>query len=63
MVLRKPGEDSFQKSFAYDSVYGQQTAQSTIYEQTVFPLVESVVEGYNGTIFAYGQTGIMENRA
>ena len=28
-----------------------------MYESTAFPLVESVVEGYNGTIFAYGQTG------
>ncbi len=27
-----------------------------MYEQTAFSLVEQVVEGYNGTIFAYGQT-------
>jgi hypothetical protein len=31
--------------------------QQVIYEKTAFPLVENVVEGYNGTIFAYGQTG------
>ena len=28
-----------------------------MYDETAFPLVESVLEGYNGTIFAYGQTG------
>jgi kinesin family protein 3/17 len=28
-----------------------------IYEDMAFPLIESVLEGYNGTIFAYGQTG------
>ena len=28
-----------------------------IYEDLAFPLIESVLEGYNGTIFAYGQTG------
>lgn len=25
--------------------------------QTAQPIIESVMEGYNGTIFAYGQTG------
>jgi kinesin family protein 3/17 len=28
-----------------------------VYEKTAFKLVENVLEGYNGTIFAYGQTG------
>jgi hypothetical protein len=27
------------------------------YQQTAAPIVESVLEGYNGTIFCYGQTG------
>ena len=31
--------------------------QETIYEETVMPIVDFVLEGYNGTIFAYGQTG------
>ena len=32
-------------------------AQSLIYEQSAFSLVDNVLDGYNGTIFAYGQTG------
>lgn len=28
-----------------------------MYDEGAFPLVESVMTGYNGTIFAYGQTG------
>jgi kinesin family protein 3/17 len=28
-----------------------------VYDESAFPLVESVIKGYNGTIFAYGQTG------
>jgi hypothetical protein len=28
-----------------------------VYDESAFPLVESVIEGYNGTIFAYGQSG------
>ncbi|CAG9323806.1 unnamed protein product [Blepharisma stoltei] len=45
------------KTFAYDSVYDEQSAQQLLYDETAYPLVESVLQGYNGTIFAYGQTG------
>ena len=27
-----------------------------VYKRAVEPIVESVLDGYNGTIFAYGQT-------
>lgn len=57
IILRKPAEENYIKNFAYDAVYPMNCTQAAIYEQTVFSLVESVVEGYNGTIFAYGQTG------
>lgn len=28
-----------------------------MYQDVAAPLVDSIVEGYNGTVFAYGQTG------
>jgi len=28
-----------------------------LYEATAKPIIESVLDGFNGTIFAYGQTG------
>ena len=28
-----------------------------LYDETFYDLVESVLQGFNGTIFAYGQTG------
>ena len=31
--------------------------QLDLYDETFRDLVESVIEGFNGTIFAYGQTG------
>lgn len=31
--------------------------QSVVFKQSALPIIESVLEGYNGTIFAYGQTG------
>lgn len=43
--------------FAYDRVFGEEIAQTELYEQSCKPVVLSVLEGYNGTILAYGQTG------
>jgi len=57
MVLKKPLDLKSTKSFRFDYVYGVNSSQKEIYEDTAYPLVESVLEGYNGTIFAYGQTG------
>ena len=31
--------------------------QKSIFDHAALPIIESVLEGYNGTIFAYGQTG------
>jgi hypothetical protein len=42
------------KSFNFDAIFTDNDKQSEIYEQSAFSLVEQVVEGYNGTIFAYG---------
>lgn len=54
-----PKEDdrSNGKMFTYDAVYDQSATQQDIYDESVYPLVSSVLEGFNGTIFAYGQTG------
>jgi len=59
ITIRNPKADESEapKSFTFDSVYDWNTKQETIYKETAFPIVESVLEGYNGTIFAYGQTG------
>lgn len=64
MYIYKPGEKDQAKSFAFDYVFGSETPQQHIYEQTAFSLVDSVLDGYNGTIFAYGQTGnvLFKNR-
>jgi kinesin family member 11 len=38
-------------------VFGVHSKQSEVYNQVVRPVVLEVIEGYNCTIFAYGQTG------
>ena len=45
------------QSFTFDHVFDDQTSQNTIYSDTVKPLVLSCLDGYNATVFAYGQTG------
>jgi kinesin family protein 3/17 len=38
-------------------VFGKDSRQVDVYNLTSRPIVDFVCEGYNGTIFAYGQTG------
>ncbi|XP_052800999.1 kinesin-like protein KIF17 isoform X2 [Mya arenaria] len=45
------------KSFTFDGSYFTDSTTENIYNEIAYPLVEGVTEGYNGTIFAYGQTG------
>eukprot|EP00752_Nemacystus_decipiens_P011231 g9981.t1 len=57
IVVRNPRADAREppKSFFFDAVFGDRSAQERVYEVCGAPLVESVLQGYNGTIFAYGQ--------
>lgn len=55
--LAKPESSEISKTFSFDAVYGVDSTQQLVYNESAFSLVESVLEGYNGTIFAYGQTG------
>ena len=52
--LMRVDEPAPSKDFAYDSVYDEDSKQQAVYDESAFPLVESVIQGYNGTIFAYG---------
>nr|XP_023698185.1 kinesin-like protein KIF3A [Paramormyrops kingsleyae] len=45
------------KTFTFDTVFGPDSKQLDVYNLTARPIIDSVLEGYNGTIFAYGQTG------
>ncbi|KFB41341.1 AGAP003323-PA-like protein [Anopheles sinensis] len=56
--LDNPNDSSApQKSFLFDNAYGYAATTENIYSDICYSLVESVLEGYNATIFAYGQTG------
>lgn len=59
MNLTNPNAPSNEppKIFTFDTVFGPDCKQVDVYNTCARPIVESVLEGYNGTIFAYGQTG------
>jgi len=42
--------------YTFDATFDPRTTQESVYLTAVEPIVDSVMEGYNGTIFAYGQT-------
>ena len=43
------------KCFNFDTVFGPESSQMEVYNRVARPIVDNVLEGYNGTIFAYGQ--------
>ncbi|KAJ2334614.1 Kinesin- motor protein, partial [Coemansia sp. RSA 2673] len=45
------------QTYHYDGVFGPKATQEHIYERIVSPILDEVMQGYNCTIFAYGQTG------
>ncbi|CCX30040.1 Similar to Kinesin-like protein bimC; acc. no. P17120 [Pyronema omphalodes CBS 100304] len=45
------------KLYTFDRTFGPEADQQRIYDSVVAPLLNEVLEGYNCTVFAYGQTG------
>ncbi|KAH0545725.1 kinesin-like protein KIF3A [Cotesia glomerata] len=45
------------KVFSFDATFDDDSTQVDIYNETARPIVDKVLQGYNGTILAYGQTG------
>src|SRR5438270_8376621 len=44
-------------SFTFDRVFDMNSKQSDIFDFSIKPTVDDILNGYNGTVFAYGQTG------
>ncbi|KAK2994299.1 hypothetical protein RJ640_024022 [Escallonia rubra] len=55
LKLRKNNWDS--DTYEFDEVLTEFASQKRVYEVVAKPVVESVLNGYNGTVMAYGQTG------
>ncbi|KFO34548.1 Kinesin-1 heavy chain [Fukomys damarensis] len=58
-VAKFQGDDTVviaSKPYAFDRVFQSSTSQEQVYNDCAKKIVKDVLEGYNGTIFAYGQT-------
>jgi kinesin family protein 18/19 len=45
------------QTFAFDRIFDENASQAEVYEASAKPLLDSVLDGYNATVFAYGATG------
>lgn len=57
IALFKPDANQPPRNHYYDYVFGPESRQEDVFNSTSLSIVESVIKGYNGSIFAYGQTG------
>ncbi len=45
------------KSFVFDKVFNENCTQDDVYKSIISQRIEQCFQGFNATIFAYGQTG------
>jgi kinesin family protein 5 len=55
LVITQPGMPK--QVFNFDCVFDPKESQKTVFEEAARSTVMDVLNGFNGTIFAYGQTG------
>jgi kinesin family protein 5 len=53
--IKSAAENNIYK-FSFDKIFDMSCAQQEVYDTAAKPIIDSVLEGFNGTIFAYGQT-------
>ena len=51
------GKRTKDQTFGFDRVFDENITQGDVYEATTKNLLDSVLDGYNATVFAYGATG------
>lgn len=43
--------------FTFDHAFGPSASQDEVYRACIQPMVRSLMDGYNATVFCYGETG------
>lgn len=56
-VVPAAGKKVKDQVFAFDRIFDENASQMDVYEDTTKGLLDSVLDGYNATVFAYGATG------
>lgn len=55
-VINKMDKQNSQQNFLFNRVFNTNSSQKEVYDQAVRPIIDSFLEGYNGTVLSYGQT-------
>ena len=56
-VIKGTGARTLRSTFAFDDVFTSFSTQKEVFDQTLAPVVADVLNGFESTVFAYGQTG------
>jgi len=57
MTISSSFSSPFPFLLLFGQVFGPKSQQRSIYDHAISPIVNDVLEGFNCTVFAYGQTG------
>ena len=55
-ILSKQNKKS-ENTFNFKSIFPPSTQQDELFKTLAVPIIDTVLDGFNATIFAYGQTG------
>ena len=55
-IFQKDSIGKFRESYSFDHVFDPKTNNYEVFNTVARPIIDSSVSGFNGTIFAYGQT-------
>ncbi|KAI8618724.1 P-loop containing nucleoside triphosphate hydrolase protein [Chytriomyces sp. MP71] len=55
--LMSPKNQDDVKNFTFDTAFDESSTQVEVYNSTARIIVDAVLNGFNGTVFCYGQTG------
>ncbi|KAK6340136.1 kinesin-like protein Klp5 [Orbilia blumenaviensis] len=56
-IIGPRGKQQKDMRFGFDRIFDENALQGEVYEQTTKGLLDSVLDGFNATVFAYGATG------
>jgi hypothetical protein len=56
-VIKGSGSRQVKSSYKFDNVFTSFSTQEDIFEATLQPIIRDVLNGYESTVFAYGQVG------
>ena len=57
VTVPNPRNDQQSLSYAFDNCYAETAGQQQVFDESLSPLLDNVLQGYNATVFAYGNTG------